>query len=79
VATIFLDPASPLGPQIDAAQDGDVIRIPAGVLIPTKKVTFEVEALPPPPSPLVLKVIVNGVERASEPVSKGDVVSVELI
>jgi hypothetical protein len=78
MATIVLDPASPLGPQIDAAQDGDIVRIPAGVSIPTKKVTFEVEALPPPPSPLVLKVVVNGVEKASEPVSKGDVVEVRV-
>jgi hypothetical protein len=78
MATIVLNPAHPLGPQIDAAAEGDTIILPAGSSLPTKKVTFQVEAAPPAPSPLVLTLVVNGVVKATESASPGDVIEMRV-
>ena len=78
MATIVLDPNSPIGPQLDAAPDGATVVLPAGISLPTKKVTFQVEAAPPAPSPLVLTLVVNGVVKATESASQGDVIEVRV-
>lgn len=78
MATVTLDPNFPIGPQIEAANDGDTIIIPPGVTFETKHLTFQaanqvVQTVP------TLKVFVNGEEKAVELASVGDTIEVKVV
>lgn len=77
MAIIQIDPTNPIEPQLDAAQNGDIVELSPGVEIPTKQVLFRVPPAPAPAS-FTLVVSVNGVEKAREAVSKGDTVAISV-